>query len=71
MFAASAQSKVYHLIERNSTRTICGLKVSRFTSAEPTGDRLHRIATKPAGYSECKHCLRMHMAVSGGKAGTS
>ena len=67
MFAASAQSKVYHLIERNTARTICGLKVSRFTSAAPTGDRLHRIGTKPAGYSECKHCLRMQMAVSGGK----
>lgn len=64
MFAASAQSRVFHLIEPNNKRTICGLKVSPFISPKREGERLrhirlHLTRTKPSGYSECKHCGRI------------
>ena len=59
MFAASAQSRVFHLIEQNKQRTICGLKVSPFLSEKPEGERLHIIGAQPDGYSECKHCQRL------------
>jgi hypothetical protein len=59
MFAASAQSRVFHLIERTTRRTMCGLKVSPFLSEKPEGERLHVIGAQPAGYSECKHCHRL------------
>ena len=65
MFAASAQSRVFHLIEPNNQRTICGLRVGHFVSAEPKGKRLHLIHVKPPGSSECKHCSRMNLSVRG------
>ena len=63
MFAASAQSKVFHLIEPKKQLTICGLRVGQFVSADPKGKRLHLIRVKPSGSSECKHCSRMNLFV--------
>ncbi|PYS69325.1 MAG: hypothetical protein DMF69_17340 [Acidobacteria bacterium] len=61
MFAASAQSRVFHLIESNNHRTICGLKVSQLGRAGPKRERLHLVRFKPMGYSECRHCSRMNL----------
>ena len=59
MFAASAQSRVFHRLEENSQRTFCGLRVGPFASSKPEGKRLHRIRTVPPDYSQCEHCKRI------------
>lgn len=59
MFAASTQSNVFHLLQPNHERTLCGLRVSSLTRLKRGYDRLHLIRSQPTGYSECKHCLRM------------
>jgi hypothetical protein len=59
MFAASAQSRVFHLIEPNDHRTFCGLTVSRFVSEKPRGERVHIVKLRPPERLECKHCTRM------------
>jgi hypothetical protein len=63
MFAASARSRVFHRIAQNDDRTVCGLSVGRFESSQPQGNSIHLIRKVPANYSECKHCVRIAVAV--------
>jgi hypothetical protein len=67
MFAASAQSRVFHLVVPNDLRTLCGLRVSRFVSGKPRGERVHIVKFQPPG-RECKHCMRMKLWTESSKA---
>jgi hypothetical protein len=62
MFAASADSSIYHLMETTSRTTVCGLSVSRIVRAKRFGSRLHLVLTKPADCRPCKNCLRISQA---------
>ncbi|MEA2204917.1 MAG: hypothetical protein QOE77_1693 [Blastocatellia bacterium] len=68
MFAASAQSRVFHLIEPNDHRIFCGLSVSPFVSEKPRGERVHIVKFRPPERLECKHCKRLQLGAGYPKA---
>jgi len=59
MFAGSLQSFVYHLVDENAPRTVCGLPVSRFTSSKRDMGRLHLLSSQRSLCTFCKHCERL------------
>jgi hypothetical protein len=60
MFAASTQSRMYHLIEVGRQATLCGVRVTMILEAEPISSALHLVANEPPGYFLCHHCLRLN-----------
>jgi hypothetical protein len=58
MFAVKLSNAIYHLLQRTRPRnTLCGLRVSRMTSARD-GD-MYPAAQLPPGERVCKHCRRI------------
>jgi hypothetical protein len=58
MYAATANSKIYHLAERADERTLCGVRFMPILMERPRAAGLSLMQTKPEGYSLCRHCHR-------------
>ena len=59
MYAATANSKVYHLTQPPNERTLCGMRFMTVVLEEPRPLGLSLVRTKPNGYSLCRHCSRV------------
>lgn len=59
MYAATANSKVYHLTESPNERTLCGVRFMPIVLEEPRSLGLSLVRTKPDGYALCQHCSRV------------
>ena len=59
MYAATANSKIYHLTEQASERTLCGVRFMPVLKEELRGGGLSLLRTKPEGYELCRHCNRI------------
>ncbi len=59
MYAATSNSKIYHLVEQADERTLCGVKFMPIVMEQPRAAGLSLMKTKPAGYSLCRHCDRV------------
>lgn len=59
MYAATSNSRVYHLTETPNERTLCGVKFIPIVMDQPRAAGLSLIRTKPKGYSLCRHCDRV------------
>ncbi len=59
MYAATANSKVYHLTEPPNERTLCGVGFMPIAVNAPSAMGLSLVRTKPDGYSLCRHCNRL------------
>jgi len=55
MYAIGPGNGIYHLVVRNDSETLCGLKVSRLRSEQS----LHLVTDVSEG-SICKHCERIN-----------
>lgn len=59
MYAATANSKIYHLIELPTERTLCGVRFMPIMMDQPGAAGLSLIRNKPEGYILCRHCSRL------------
>jgi hypothetical protein len=59
MYAATSNSKIYHLTEPPGERTLCGVKFMPIIMEQPRAAGLSLLRTKPDGYSLCQHCNRV------------
>jgi hypothetical protein len=59
MYAASANSKIYHLTELPEEKTLCGVKFMPIVMEQPRAAGLSLLRTQPEGYSLCRHCDRV------------
>ena len=59
MYAATANSKIYHLTEEASEQTLCGVRFIPVVKEEPRTSGLSLLRTKPEGYELCRHCSRV------------
>jgi hypothetical protein len=62
MYVATANSKIYHLIEPPHERTVCGVKFMPIVMEEPRAVRVSLVRHKPDGYTLCRHCSRFNGA---------
>ncbi len=60
MYATGPENGIYHIVVRNKSETLCGLKVSRLRSDHS----LHIVLNESAQYVICKHCERIKQADS-------
>jgi len=60
LFATGPENGIYHIVVRNKSETLCGLKVSRLRSDH----LLHIVSDESAQYVICKHCERIKQADS-------
>lgn len=58
MYAIKLSTDVYHLVQRGGHDTLCGLRVSRVSSARNTGG-LQMVGELPVTKKVCKHCERI------------
>ena len=56
MYAATANSKIYHLTEPSSKETLCGVRLMPIVMEQPGTAGLSLLRSKPDGYSLCRHC---------------
>ena len=54
MYASGSDNDIYHLVARNESETLCGLRISRLQSQHA----LHIVHDITAGVI-CKHCARI------------
>ena len=55
MYAIKPRSSIYHLVEKPTNITLCGLRVSQV----PSMLALHLVKVLPINQSLCKHCDRL------------
>jgi hypothetical protein len=59
MYAVRVNSPVYHLYDRQTNLTVCGLRVSKMvTKPRSAGALLRRTPTQPLDKILCKNCVR-------------
>ena len=58
MYAIKLTTDVYHLVQRGGQDTLCGLRVSRVSSARNVGG-LQMVGELPVTKKVCKHCERI------------
>ena len=58
MYAIKLTTDVYHLVQRGGQDTLCGLRVSRVSSARSAGG-LQMVGELPLSKKVCKHCERI------------
>lgn len=59
MYAATANSNVYHFTESPNERTLCGVRFIPILMDQPGAAGLRLVRQKPAGYKLCRHCDRV------------
>lgn len=59
MYAATSNSKIYHLAENTGERTLCGVRFMPIVMEQPRAAGLSLMQRKPEGYSLCRHCHRV------------
>jgi len=57
MYAIKFTTDVYHLVQRGGQDTLCGLRVSRVSTARAGG--LQMVGELPLAKKVCKHCERI------------
>ncbi len=65
MYAATSNSKVYHLTELPGEKTLCGIKFMPIVMEQPRAAGLSLLRAQPHGYSLCRHCDRVRAAGGG------
>ena len=55
MYAIKLSNEIYHLLQRGGHNTLCGLRVSRATSARP-----YQANELDANERVCQHCRRIN-----------
>ena len=60
MYAATSNSRIYHLTEQANERTLCGVRFMPLVKEEPRAAGLSLLRTKPDGYELCRHCSRVN-----------
>src|ERR1044072_2393508 len=58
MYATRLMTDIYHLVEPGGQHTLCGLRVSRVTSARKT-NTLQLVSGLQPNLTICKHCERI------------
>lgn len=57
-FATRVMTEIYHLVEPGGRHTMCGLRVSRLSSARKA-NTLQLVTELPGNLTICKHCERI------------
>ena len=57
-FAMRVMADIYHLVEPNGQHTLCGLRISRLSSARKA-NTLQLVTELPGNLTICKHCERI------------
>jgi len=57
MYATRDESSVYHLVDSDTDRTVCGLRVRLLSLKKKSG--LTRTPAKPLDKTVCKHCVEL------------
>jgi len=55
MYATGPRNGIYHLVVRNDSETLCGLRFSRLRSEQS----LHLVSDISTDFVICKHCERI------------
>ena len=66
MYAATANSRIYHLTESPNERTLCGVRFKPIEVEQPRNAGLSLVRNKPDGYTLCRHCNRVREQEDGG-----
>ena len=59
MYATRLMTELYHLVQPGGKHTLCGLRISRATSARKTSI-LQLVDELPMNVAICKHCERIN-----------